>query len=85
MVGLKQVKDKQADAFVSCGSTGAVLVGGQLIAGKIKGVKRPPLAPLLPTEKGVSDVYKRQIRFQHVLDERIIACLGIGVPLPKIL
>ena len=54
MVGLKQVKEKQADAFVSCGSTGAVLVGGQLIAGKIKGVKRPPLAPLLPTEKGVS-------------------------------
>lgn len=54
VVGLKQVKDKQADAFVSCGSTGAVLVGGQLIAGKIKGVKRPPLAPLLPTEKGVS-------------------------------
>ncbi len=54
VVGLKQVKEKQADAFVSCGSTGAVLVGGQLIAGKIKGVKRPPLAPLLPTEKGVS-------------------------------
>lgn len=54
VVGLRQVKDKQADAFVSCGSTGAVLVGGQLIAGKIKGVKRPPLAPLLPTEKGVS-------------------------------
>lgn len=54
VVALNLVKKKQADAFVSCGSTGAVLVGGQLIAGKVKGVKRPPLAPLLPTEKGVS-------------------------------
>ncbi len=43
VVGLKLVKEQKADAFVSCGSTGAVLVGGQLIAGKIKGVKRAPL------------------------------------------
>lgn len=54
VVGLNLVKKGEADAFVSCGSTGAVLVGGQLIVGKIKGVKRPPLAPLLPTTKGVS-------------------------------
>ena len=54
VVALNLVKRGQADAFVSCGSTGAVLVGGQLIVGKIKGVKRPPLAPLLPTEKGIS-------------------------------
>lgn len=52
VVGLNQVKNEKADAFVSCGSTGAVLVGGQLIAGKIKGVKRTPLAPLIPTVKG---------------------------------
>ena len=52
VVGLNLVKRKEADAFVSCGSTGAILVGGQLIAGKIKGVKRPPLAPILPTAKG---------------------------------
>ncbi len=54
VVGLGLVRKKEADAFVSSGSTGAVLVGGQLIVGKIKGVKRPPLAPLIPTEKGVS-------------------------------
>lgn len=52
VVGLNQVKTEEADAFVSCGSTGAVLVGGQLIAGKVKGVKRTPLAPLIPTVKG---------------------------------
>ncbi len=54
VVGLNLVKKGEADAFVSCGSTGAVLVGGQLIVGKIKGVKRPPLAPLIPTTNGVS-------------------------------
>ncbi|MBQ2089291.1 MAG: phosphate acyltransferase PlsX [Lachnospiraceae bacterium] len=54
VVALELVKAGKADAFVSAGSTGAVLVGGQLLVGKIKGVKRAPLAPLLPTEKGVS-------------------------------
>lgn len=54
VVGMNLVKSQQADAFVSAGSTGAILVGGQLIVGRIKGVERPPLAPLIPTTKGVS-------------------------------
>ena len=52
VIGLQMVKNKEADAFVSCGSTGAILVGGQVIVGRIKGVDRPPLAPLIPTAKG---------------------------------
>lgn len=48
------VKEGVCDAIVSAGSTGAVLVGGQVIVGRTKGVERPPLAPLIPTEKGVS-------------------------------
>ncbi len=48
------VKEGTCDALVSAGSTGAILVGGQVIVGRIKGVERPPLAPLIPTEKGVS-------------------------------
>ncbi len=48
------MKEGTCDAFVSSGSTGAVLVGGQVIVGRIQGVERPPLAPLIPTEKGVS-------------------------------
>ena len=48
------VKEGHCDAMVSAGSTGAVLVGGQVIVGRIKGVERAPLAPLIPTEKGVS-------------------------------
>ena len=46
------VKDGTCDAFVSAGSTGATLVGGQVIVGRIKGVERPPLAPLIPTANG---------------------------------
>lgn len=51
---LYMVKDGTCDAFVSSGSTGAVLVGGQVIVWRIGGVERPPLAPLIPTENGVS-------------------------------
>ena len=54
VVGLRMIKNGEADAFVSAGSTGAVLAGGQLIVGRLKGVERPPLAPLIPTNKGVS-------------------------------
>jgi len=46
------VKDGVCDAYVSAGSTGATLVGGQILIGRLKGVERPPLAPLIPTEKG---------------------------------
>lgn len=51
---LNMVKDGTCDAYVSAGSTGATLVGGQVIVGRIKGVERPPLAPLIPTENGCS-------------------------------
>ena len=54
VVGLNLVKRGEADGFVSAGSSGAILVGGQVIVGRIKGVERPPLAPLIPTEKGFS-------------------------------
>ncbi len=48
------VNHGEADAYVSAGSTGATLVGGQVIVGRLKGVDRAPLAPLIPTEKGSS-------------------------------
>ena len=54
VLGMNMVKHKEADAFVSAGSTGAILVGGQVIVGRIRGIERPPLAPLIPTENGVS-------------------------------
>lgn len=54
VVGLNLVKRGEADAFVSAGSTGAILVGGQFVVGRIKGIERAPLAPLIPTVKGPS-------------------------------
>lgn len=54
VIGMKMVREGKADAFVSAGSSGAILVGGQVLVGRIKGVERPPLASLIPTEKGVS-------------------------------
>ena len=54
VVALRLVRNGEADAFVSSGSSGAVLVGGQVLVGKIKGIERAPLAPLIPTTKGVS-------------------------------
>ncbi|MBQ2276898.1 MAG: phosphate acyltransferase, partial [Lachnospiraceae bacterium] len=54
VVALNLVKEGKADAFVSAGSSGAVLVGGQLIIGRIKGIERAPLATLMPNKKGVS-------------------------------
>lgn len=54
VVGLSKVRRGEADAFVSAGSSGAVLVGGQAIVGRIKGIERPALAPLIPTKNGVA-------------------------------
>ena len=54
VIGMNMIKHKEADAIVTAGSTGATLVGGQVLVGRIKGIERPPLAPLVPTEKGVS-------------------------------
>ncbi len=51
VVGLNLVKDNKADAFVSAGSTGALLTGATMIIGRIKGIKRPALATLLPNIK----------------------------------
>jgi len=53
-VALNLVRHKQCDAFVSAGSTGAILAGGQILVGRIRGVERTPLAPVIPTEKGAA-------------------------------
>ena len=51
VVAMRLVREGKADALVSAGSTGAVLVGGQLVVGRLKGIKRPPF---IPTTKGFS-------------------------------
>ncbi|MBR2044289.1 MAG: phosphate acyltransferase PlsX [Clostridia bacterium] len=48
-VAFSLLSEGEADAFVSAGSTGAVVVGGTLIVKRIKGVKRPALASMIPS------------------------------------
>ncbi|MBN2879657.1 MAG: phosphate acyltransferase PlsX [Clostridia bacterium] len=50
--GLLAVKSGEADAFISAGSTGAVMAGALFKVGRIKGIDRPALAPVLPTKQG---------------------------------
>ncbi len=52
VMGMLAVKEGEADGFVSAGSTGAVLAGGMFRLGRIPGIERPALAPLLPNGKG---------------------------------
>ena len=54
VLALNTVKREQAQACISAGNSGAILAGGQLIVGRAKGVKRTPLAPLIPTQKSSS-------------------------------
>ena len=51
-VGLQMLHDNSGDAFVSAGSTGALVVGSTVIAKRLSGIKRAALAPLLPAKDG---------------------------------
>ncbi len=51
VVGLKMLKDKKGDAFLSAGNTGAILTGSLLIVGRMKGIDRPSMPALVPTKK----------------------------------
>jgi len=52
VIGMLQLRNKEVDGFVSAGSTGAVLAGGMFRLGRIPGIDRPALAPLMPNGKG---------------------------------
>ena len=81
VVGMKMVKDQTADAFVSAGSSGAILVGGQFVVGRIKGVKRAPLAALMPTTKGVSLIIDSGANMEDVVGVKNpkVAIVNVGV------
>ena len=53
-VGLNMVKNGEGDAFVSAGSTGALLAGATLLVKRIKGIRRAAMAPVVPTGGGGS-------------------------------
>lgn len=51
-VAFRALSEGRADAFVSAGSTGAIVVGGTLIVKRIKGVRRPALGSMIPSPNG---------------------------------
>ena len=52
VIGMRMLKEKSGDVFISSGDTGALLVGGKLIIKSIEGVDRPALPAMLPSKKG---------------------------------
>ena len=52
VVGFKMLKDGEGDVFISAGSTGAFMAGGLLLVGRIKGIDRPALCPILQSHSG---------------------------------
>ena len=52
VVGLKLLADGKGDAFVSAGSTGALLTGATLLVKRVKGIRRAAMAPAMPNKKG---------------------------------
>ena len=51
VVGFNMLKEDEGDVFVSAGNSGALLTGATLLVGRIRGIDRPAIAPLLPSYK----------------------------------
>lgn len=49
VVAGRMVKEKEADAMISAGNTGALMTAGLLVVGRMDGIERPALAPMIPT------------------------------------
>ena len=56
VIGLRMLAQGQGDAFVSAGSTGALLTGATLLVKRIKGIRRASMGPSMPNKKGGSTV-----------------------------
>ena len=52
VVGLKMLADGQGDAFISAGSTGALLTGATLLVKRVKGIRRAAMGPAMPNKAG---------------------------------
>ena len=52
VMGLKMLSDGQGDAFISAGSTGALLTGATLLVKRVKGIRRAAMGPAMPNKTG---------------------------------
>ena len=57
MLGLKMLADGEGDAFISAGSTGALLSGATLIVKRVKGIRRAAMGPVMPNKAGTKTVF----------------------------
>ena len=94
VVAFRLLRENAADAFVSAGSSGALLVGSTLKVGRIKGVNRPALCPVLPTVKegkkvllldaGANADCKAVNLVQFAVMGGVYAKAALGVKTPKV-
>ncbi len=90
VVASKMVKEKQADALVSCGSTGAQMAAAIFIMGRMEGVERPPIVAAIPNIKGKNtllidvganvDCKAKQLLQFAILGKAYASFLGIDNP-----
>ena len=74
--GMRRLAAGEGDAFVSAGSTGALIMGGTFIVKRIKGVSRAALAPLMPSDKGPFML----LQFGHMGSSYMTKVMGGGKP-----
>jgi len=93
VIASQMVKNKEVDAVITAGNTGAFMAAGLLVAGRIKGIERPALAPVLPTngqngvlvlDVGANMDPKPENLVQYALMGKIYAERVLGISNPKI-
>lgn len=82
---LNAVRAGECDAIVSAGSTGAVIAGGLLVVGRIKGIKRPALAPVVPTTTNQAKILLDVGANDEVKDIYLIQNAKMGIEYAKVL
>lgn len=93
VLGLKLLADGKGDAFVSAGSTGALLTGATLLVKRVKGIRRAAMAPTVPNKKGGKTVIcdcganaecTPEFLLQFGLVGSAYARKQLGIPAPRV-
>ena len=93
IVGLKMLAEGQGDAFISAGSTGALLTGATLIVKRVKGIRRAAMGPAFPNKAGGKTVIcdcganaecTPEFLLQFALVASLFAKNNLGVSNPKV-
>lgn len=93
VMAAQMVRDGHADCLVSAGNTGAIMASGMLVIGRMNGVERPALAPVLPTFKGTGvllldagatmDASPKNL-YEYALMANAYALYVLGIKSPRI-